>query len=339
MRALQLAELSGPGGVRWVEVADPEPGPGEVVVRVGACSLNHRDLMVADGRYGRVELPLVPLSDGAGEVAATGPGVARWKAGDRVTATFFAGWPSGPFRRQVLHAARGGAIPGMAAERVVVREADLVPTPAHLTDVEAATLPCAAVTAWNALVVRGALRAGQTVLVLGTGGVSVVALQIAVLHGARVIVVSSSVEKLERARAMGAAWTIHRGDFPDWEKEVVRVTEGAGADHVVEVGGRDTFPRSLRCVAAEGIVSLIGGLSGATVEVALRDIFTRTARVQGVFVGSREVAEALHRALEAHPGVRPAVDRVFPAAEARAAYEHLASGVHFGKVVVSLGGA
>lgn len=333
MKAYQLQGQAGPDSLRLAELPEPVAGPGEVLVRVRANSLNYRDLMIADGRYGKVELPLVPLSDGAGEVAAMGPGVTRWRVGDRVAGTFFQGWPGGSFRRDVLRTALGGARGGMLAERVALPEAGLVAVPSHLDFTEAATLPCAGVTAWHALVARGRVAADETVLVLGTGGVSLFALQIARLHGARVIVTSSSDEKLARARALGADATINYRACPDWEEEVVRLTGKAGVDHVVEVGGAGTLARSLRALAANGQVHVVGGVSGFTGEVPLREILSRLATIHGIFVGSREMFESLNRACERHQ-LRPVVDRVFPFAEAPAAYRHLQSGTHFGKVVI-----
>src|SRR4051794_32092200 len=246
MKAYQLTAQTGPGALACVELPQPQPKAGQVLVRVRATSLNYRDLMVADGRYGRAALPLVPLSDGAGEIAALGEGVTRWQVGDRVAGTFFQGWQTGPFRQGISDTALGGALNGMLAEFVVLSEDGVVAIPPHLSFEEAATLPCAGVTAWQALVTRGKVSADETVLLLGTGGVSIFALQFAKLHGARVIITSSSDEKLARAKALGADNLINYRTTPDWEKEVFRLTQKAGVNHVVEVGGAGTFVKSLR---------------------------------------------------------------------------------------------
>lgn len=333
MKAFQLHGQTGPDSLRLVDLPEPQPKPGEVVVRVHANALNYRDLMIADGRYGKINSPLTPLSDGAGEIAAMGAGVTRWKTGDRVAGTFFQGWPDGAFRREVMGTALGGALSGMLAELVVLPEDGVVAIPPHLSFAEAATLPCAGVTAWHALVVRGKVSAGQTVLLLGTGGVSIFGLQIAKLHGARVIITSSSDEKLARAKTLGADETINYRTFPNWEEEVFRLTAKAGVDHVIEVGGNDTFPKSLRSLGANGQIHVVGGVSGFTSGLELREILGKVATINGVFVGSRVMFEALNRALSLN-AVKPVIDRVFPFAEAPAAYRHLQSGSHFGKVVI-----
>jgi len=336
MKAFQLHGQSGPESLRLVEIPEPRPGPGQVLIRVRANSLNYRDLMIADGRYGKINLPLVPLSDGAGEIVGVGPGVARWQTGDRVAGTFFQGWSSGTYRREILGTALGGALGGMLAEFVVLSEAGVVAIPAQLSFAEAATLPCAGVTAWHALVARGRVGAHETVLLLGTGGVSLFALQIARLHGARTIITSGSDEKLVRARALGADATINYQTTPDWDEEVFRLTQKQGVDHVVEVGGTGTFPKSLRSLAANSQVHVVGGVSGFTSDIPLREILGRLATINGIFVGSREMFEGFNRAIIQN-GLKPVIDRVFPFEDAPAAYRHLQSGNHFGKVVVSSG--
>jgi NADPH:quinone reductase-like Zn-dependent oxidoreductase len=335
MQAYHLIAQSGPDALRRVDVPEPVAGPGQVVVRVRALSLNYRDLMVADGRYGQVALPLVPLSDGAGEIAAVGAGVTQWKAGDRVAGTFFQDWTSGPFRRQTLESALGGKLPGMAAEFVVLGAQGVIAIPDHLSFAEAATLPCAGLTAWQALVTRGNVSADETVLVLGTGGVSIFALQFARLHGARVIVTSGDDGKLERARALGATATINYRTQPDWEKEVFRLTGKSGADQIVEVGGAGTFAKSLRAVAPGGQIHLVGGVSGFSGEVPLLDIISKLAVVRGIYVGSRGMFAAMNQAIATN-GVRPVVDRIFPFAELAQAHRHQLGATHFGKVVVAL---
>lgn len=336
MKAFQLHGQSGPDSLRLVEIPDPRPGPGQVLIQVRANSLNYRDLMIADGRYGKINLPLIPLSDGAGEIVGVGPGVTRWQAGDRVAGTFFQGWSSGTYRREILGSALGGARGGLLAEFVVLSEDGVVGIPPQLSFAEAATLPCAGVTAWHALVERGRVGAHETVLLLGTGGVSLFALQIARLHGARTIITSGSDEKLARARALGADATINYRTTPDWDEEVFRLTHQQGVDHVVEVGGTGTFPKSLRALAANGQVHVVGGVSGFTSDVPLREILGRLATINGIFVGSREMFEAFNRGIIQN-GLKPVIDRIFPFADAPAAYRHLQSGAHFGKVVIRAG--
>ena len=336
MKTWQLTASTGAGALKLMEQAEPKPGPGQVVVRVRATSVNYRDLMVATGRYGPgVPLPLVPLSDGAGEIAAVGDGVTHWKPGDCVAGTFFQNWQSGPIRREAFASALGGSINGMLGEYVALSADGVIFVPQHLSFAEAATLPCAALTAWHSLVTDGHISAGQTVVVLGTGGVSIFALQFAKMHGARVVITSSNDAKLARAKTLGADEVINYRTTPDWEKEVFRLTGNAGADHIVEVGGTDTFPRSLRAVAMGGTISVIGGVSGFTSDVALRDILGKSAVIRGIFVGSRDMFAAMNRAISLHR-LKPVIDRVFAFAEAPAAYRYQESGAHFGKVVITM---
>jgi NADPH:quinone reductase-like Zn-dependent oxidoreductase len=336
MRAFEIANTFGLDSLRGIERPDPVPGPGHVLLRVRAASLNYRDLLTIQGLYNpKQKLPLIPLSDGVGEVMRVGEGVTRVRVGDRVAGIFAQKWLGGEATKQKLLSTLGGPLDGMLADLVVLHEEGVVPVPAHLSDEEAATLPCAAVTAWSALVVQGGLKAGETVLVLGTGGVSLFALQFARLLGARVIVTSSSDEKLDRARGLGAAETINYRATPDWEKRVRELTDGAGADHVVEVGGAGTFAKSVRSVRIGGRISLIGNLTGAKTEVNLAPILMQNIRVQGIMVGSRETFESMNRALALHE-LRPVLDRVFPFAEARAALEHMAGQGHFGKISIRI---
>lgn len=337
MNAYEIRGAFGLDKLVRTERPDPTPGPFQVRVRVKATSLNARDLMMVEGRYNpRQKLPLVPNSDGAGVVDAVGPGVTRVKPGDRVMTLFAQAWQSGEPNRVVTTSTLGGPLDGALADTMLLHEDGVVLTPAYLSDVEAATLPCAAVTAWSALVTQGRLKAGDTVLLQGTGGVSIFALQIALMLGAHVIITSSRDDKLERALKMGAHEGINYTTTPDWEKAARTLTGGVGVDHVVEVGGAGTFERSLKAVRVGGTISLIGVLSGGAGNVSLIPILMQNLRVQGVLVGHRQSFEALNRAFALHE-VRPVVDRVFPFAEARAAFEHLKSGAHFGKVVIQVG--
>ncbi len=335
MKTWHLTQQIGPEGLHLAETSTPSPGPNEVLIRIRAHALNFRDLMIVSGQYGPPPtLPLVPLSDGAGEIMAVGDRVTQWKCGDRVAGTFFQGWQSGPCHSEVFGWAMGGALPGMLAEYVTLSENGVVGIPAHMSYEEGATLPCAAVTAWQALVTHGHVSADKTVLILGTGGVSIFGLQIAKLHGARVIATSSSDEKLARAKVLGADTTINYRTTPAWDEEVRRLTGGRGVDHVVEVGGLDTFEKSLRSLAMNGVVSVIGGVSGFTSGVQLRDILAKNALIRGIFVGNRDMFQAMNSAFDRHE-LRPAIDRIFPFEEAPDAFRYLQSGAHFGKVVIS----
>jgi len=336
MKAFAIQASFGLDHLTLVERPEPVLAPGHARVRLRAVSLNFRDLLMVQGLYNpKQPLPLVPLSDGAGDVVEVGDGVTRVKVGDRVMPIFAQRWLAGEPTKAKLLSALGGPHDGTLVEEIVLHEDGLVHVPSHLSWEEAATLPCAAVTAWSALVTQGGIESGDTVLVLGTGGVSLFALQIAQLQGARVIVTSSSDAKLERARALGASETVNYKTHPDWEKQVRELTGGTGADHVVEVGGGGTFAKSVRAVRVGGQISLIGVLAGATTDVNLAPILMQNIRVQGVIVGSRETFEHLLRAVDQHQ-LRPVVDRVFPFAEARAAFDHMAGQGHFGKIVVRM---
>ncbi len=316
------------------ERPDPTPGPGQVVVRMKAWSLNYRDLLVVTGQYNpRLKLPLIPLSDGAGEVVAIGAGVARVKVGDRVANLFMQKWLAGELSDAIARSALGGGNEGVLAEQVVLDEDGVTSFPAHLSFEEAATLPCAGLTAWHALVSEGGLRAGDTALVQGTGGVSLFALQFARLHGARVLITSSSDEKLKRAGELGASAGTNYKTAPDWDKWALQQTDGRGVDHVVEVGGAGTLARSLKAVKPGGRVSLIGVLSGGSGDISLYPMLMKNVCVQGIFVGSREMFVAMNRAIGANQ-MHPTIDRVFGFGEVREALRHLESGSHFGKVCI-----
>lgn len=314
----------------------PTPRAGEVLVRIRAVSLNYRDLVNCRNLAGRDVAGRIPTSDGAGEVVALGPGVSDWQIGDRVAGCFFATWTDGPFEMRHHRHDHGGTIDGMLADHVLLSADALVRIPARYSFAEAATLPCAAVTAWTALFARGRVQPDATVLVLGTGGVSVFALQLATAAGARVIVTSSSDEKLEKARQLGAWQTVNYRTHPDWEAIVWQLTEKRGVDHVVEVGGPGTLEKSLAAVAAGGQIALIGVLTGfGAPNTSLFPLVAKNARLDGIYVGSRDDFRNLVQFLEQHP-ITPVIDRVFPFDAASDAYEYLASGQHFGKVVIEL---
>lgn len=334
MKAILLHGEPGAARLQLVDRPVPEPKRHEVIVRVRASALNYRDLEIVRGTYHTsFALPLIPLSDGVGEVVSVGEDVTRVKIGDRVCSAFWQRWVAGGFDMAEPSYQLGGPIDGMLAEYARLDEQAVVLAPRHLSDAEAATLPCAAVTAWHALVTEGALKPGETVLTLGTGGVSLFALQFARSAGARVIVTSSSDEKIERAKALGAFAGVNYRRHEDWAGEVLRLTDGRGVDHVLEVGGPGSFAQSLRAVRLGGQINVIGYLGGTEGTINPLDIFRRQARVRGIPVGSRASFEALARAMEAQE-LRPVIDRIFPWTEAADAFRHLASGAHFGKVVL-----
>lgn len=333
MRVYELREF-GLENLAVAEREEPRPSAREVVVKFHAASLNYRDLMFVRGAYNpKARLPAVPLSDGAGEVVEVGAEVTRWKAGDRVCPIFTQGWLEGPPTAQKNRTALGGGdLDGVLREYGAFDEQGLVRIPEHLSYEEAATLPCAGVTAWRALVNSGNLKAGDTVLTLGTGGVSVFALQLARMQGARVIATSSSDEKLERAAALGADATVNYRTTPDWDREVLALTGGLGVDHVVEVGGTGTLTKSLNAVRVGGHVCLIGVLAAGG-DFDPRRILMKGVRVQGVFVGSRLMFEEMNRAVGVNR-MRPVVDKTFAFEEAREALRYMESGSHFGKIVI-----
>lgn len=335
MKAYIVPSPAGIDSLTLVERPEPTPGPRQVLVRVRATSLNHRDLSTIEAKNARAapKPDLIPLSDGAGEVVAVGPGVSRVKVGDRVAGCFMQKWIGGTIDESAMASAMGGAIDGMLTELAVLEEDGVVPLPTHLSFEEGATLPCASVTAWNALVEIGNIKSGDTVVVLGSGGVSIFALQFARMAGARVIATSSSAAKAERLRKMGADSVIDYKATPDWDQEVLKLTGGRGADIVVEVGGAGTLPRSFMAARLAGRIAVIGLLTGmATLDPM--PILRRNLRVQGLYVGNRQMFEAMNRAIAAG-GLKPVIDRVFPFAAARDAYRHLKSQTHFGKIVIS----
>ena len=321
--------------LQLVERAAPEPGEQEIVVRIRAASLNYRDWMIASGTYRLPNrYPLVPLSDGAGEVAAVGRRVTAWKVGDRVTTSFFSGWIDGAQTPARSATALGGGIDGVLTDAIALPADGVIRTPAHLSDVEAATLPCAGLTAWHALF-EGSdpVRPGHSVVLEGTGGVSVFGLQLAKLAGARAVITSSSDAKLARSKELGAHVTINYVKTPEWQDAVREACEGEGADHVVEVGGKDTLARALAAVRYGGQVHLIGGVSGFATELPLGAMAANGARVRRIYVGSVAMLRAFARAVSLHQ-LRPVVDRTFGFAEAPAALAALKQGSHFGKLVI-----
>ena len=336
MKAWRIVAGSQIAGLTLVDEAPKALGPHDVRVRPHAAALNFRDLMVINGWYPAVSKdPLVPGSDAAGEVVETGSAVTRLKVGDRVATSFFPDWIEGQPTRAKLATALGGGGAGVLTQDLVLDENALVRSPAHLDYAQAATLPCAGVTAWRALFVVGQIKPGETVLLLGTGGVSIWALQLAKAAGARVIITSSSDEKLARARTLGADETVNYKTTPDWEAEVVRLTGGVGADLVLEVGGSQTIMKSISATRLGGTVAVIGAVSGPGAALEPMSLIGSSVRLQGIYVGSREMHEQLARFVEV-AGIRPVVDSVFAFEELPRACGEFLGGKHFGKVVVSI---
>jgi len=333
MQVYEIRDEFGLDHLVRVERPQPEPSSTELLVKMRAWSLNYRDLLTVTGQYNpRMPLPRVPLSDGVGEVVAAGNAVTRVNVGDRVAGIFLQDWIEGEISPDKTNSDLGGGIDGVLAEYVLFNEQGVVRVPEHLSDEEAATLPCAAVTAWNALVEDDRVKPGETVLLLGTGGVSLFALQFSRLLGARAIITSKSDEKLSRAADLGAWETINYATTPEWYKRVLELTEGRGVDHVVEVGGSGTLPQSLRAVRVGGRISLIGILGGVG-EMNPLPIVMRRLRVQGIYVGSGASFEAMNNAI-ASSGLRPVIDKTFGFDEAVEALRYLESGAHFGKIVI-----
>jgi NADPH:quinone reductase-like Zn-dependent oxidoreductase len=312
------------------------PGPGQVLVAIKAVSLNFRDVLMVTGKYSpNLQKPLTICSDAAGEVLAIGPGVSRFKPGDRVVASFFQSWLDGEYDREYSKSALGGSIDGVLCTHKIFSEEGLLSIPIHLSFEEAATLPCAAVTAWHAMVSTARIKSGDTVLLLGTGGVSIFGLQFAKLHGASAIITSSSNEKLARAKSLGADATINYRENPDWEKAVYKLTAGSGADIVLEVGGGETLPHSLRSTRPGGQVSLIGVLSGIDSALNIGPILHNNLRVQGIYVGSSAMFQDMNRAIAVNY-LKPVIDRTFSFTQAREALHFMQTGQHFGKIAITV---
>ncbi len=334
MKAWEVREATGLDGlVLNASRLEPKPGHGQIVVRVRAASLNYRDQGVIKGIYGYTKFPVIPLSDGAGEVVEVGTGITQFKPGDRVAGTFFQNWTGGRMPSDAAHNSLGGMVDGMLTEYALLNEVGAIKISGHLSFEEAATLPCAAVTAWNALIETGRIKAGETVALLGTGGVSCFGLAFAKMHGAFVFVTSSSDEKLARAKALGADAVINYGATPDWDDEIRKQTD-VGVDHVLEVGGANTLEKSMNAVRPGGSIYVIGALAGAG-SINPRMINRKGIRLQGIDVGSRDMFADMNRAIALHK-LKPAIDRVFGFDEANAAYAHQQSGRHFGKIVITV---
>lgn len=338
MKAYRIDSGAGIAALEQFERASAPLGAGQVRVRVRAVSLNFRDLMIAKGSYlSGPAAPFVPASDAVGEIVEVGAGTSLWKVGDRVATSFFPHWLQGAPTPHATREAFGAVLDGVLAEEIVVSEQSVFAVPEHLDDAQAATLTCAGVTAWNAMFVEAKLQPGASVLLLGTGGVSIWGLQLAKAAGLQAIVTSSSDEKLVRAKALGADATVNYRSTPEWQHEVRALTGGRGVDAVLEVGGKGTLQRSIDSAAMGGTIAIIGGVSGFAGEFDPFALITGAKRLSGIYVGSRGMAEDLSRFVGVNRIV-PVVDRVFGFGQAREAYDYLDAGAHFGKVVIQVAG-
>lgn len=337
MRALSITAPWGPDAIQVVEAPDPTPGHGQVLVRMKACSLNYRDYLMIHGMYGRAAATandvITPFSDGCGYVEAIGPGVTRFKVGDRVSTLFFQNWVSGPPNLEKLMSALGFPIPGAGAELQVFSQEGLSKVPDYLTDHEVATLPCAALTAWRGLFVDARLEPGDTVVLQGTGGVSIFGLQLAKAAGYRTLITSSSDAKLERAKALGADHVVNYKTTPEWSTAVRQVTAGKGADFIMEVGGGGTIQESMKAIKIGGHIAIIGIVAGAGEPFNPAALIGNSAKLQGLSVGSRDMFEAMCRAMDLQR-IKPVVDKVVPWTEAKSAITSMGAGEHFGKIVL-----
>ncbi len=335
MKTYEINEF-GIENLTLAEREKPEPKAREVLVKFHAASLNYRDLMMVKGFYNpKLKTPRVPLSDGAGEVVAVGESVTKWKVGMRVMPIFMQGWLDGAIDFSKARTALGGDLDGCLREFGAFDENGLVGIPEHLSYEEASTLPCAAVTAYNALFCSGSLKSHETVLLQGTGGVSIFALQFASLYGERSIITSSSDEKLERAKNLGADDLINYKTTEDWDTAVLELTEKRGVDHVVEVGGAGTMQKSVNAVKMGGHIAVIGVLAGKG-EFNPTAVLMKVVKMQGIFVGSRQMFEDMNRMLLLHNHLKPVIDKTFEFGEARDAFKYMESGSHFGKIVVKI---
>lgn len=329
MKAIEVQGDWGIDHLAVVEQPEPVPGPGQIVVAMKAASLNYRDLLTVTGRGG-ARLPMIPFSDGAGDVVTVGAGVTRVRQGDRVCPTFFQSWIDGPVTAAKRASALGGSAPGVLQQRMLLDAEGVTPFPTHLSYLEAATLPCAGLTAWRGLVDEARIAPGQWVLIQGTGGVSIFALQFAKAMGCKVVVTSSSDQKLEHARKLGADVAINYKTTPDWGKAAAKATDG-GVDCVIEVGGAETFNQSLDAARVGGSVVVIGLLSGAAQKIFVPTIFGKNLHIHGISVGSREQFEAMNAFIARH-GLKPVVDQVYPWLKVQDALKAMQAGAHFGKI-------
>ena len=338
---MRVFQIEGDWGIKNLKIStrpDPKPGPGQVLLRMRASSINYRDPIVPERGYGSQsgDLPLIPVSDGVGDVIEVGAGVTRVKVGDRACPAYFQTWISGEPNTNRLTQSLGGPLDGTMAELMCLSEEGVVKIPEYLTDLEASTLPCAALTAWSALVECGRIRPGEQLLIQGSGGVALFALQFAKMLGVHVTVISSSDAKIERIRAMGADATINYSQTPEWGKAARLLTDGRGFDHILEVGGEKTLPQSLRCIRPGGTLSMIGILSGAAMSTSLGLIITRQVRLQGITVGHRDGLEAMLRAMSQHQ-IRPVIDKVFNFEELKESFDYIKTGQQFGKICINHG--
>ncbi len=334
MKAIQITGTDGLASLKLVDVPQPQPAHGEVLVRIRAVSLNYRDYMNVMSIKGvSGPIPRVPCSDGAGEVVSVGEGVSGWQAGDRVVIPFMPQWLDGEFMPQYQALALGANVDGLMREYATLPASCLLRLPEYLSFEEGATLPCAAVTAWDALIARGQLKSGETVLVLGTGGVSTFALQIAKLCGARVLAITSSDAKAEHLRHMGADAVHNYTTDPEWGKWALAQTDGRGVDKVIEIGGPDTLNRSIQATRFGGHIALIGVLTGVSGEVQTVGILRKGIRLDGIYVGSKTMFADLLKAMQ-QAQLRPVIDSTFELTQAAEAFQHIVAGSHIGKIVV-----
>lgn len=336
MKAIELQKSFGLENLIVTEREAGKPKAGEILLRMKSASLNYRDLMMVRGVYNpKQPLPIIPGSDGVGEVIEIGEGVTKVKKGERVATTFFQDWESGLAHPDKAKSTLGSPLDGVLREFMVLPEKGVISVPKHLTDEQAATLPCAGLTAWNAVVQMGRVKPGSTVLIQGTGGVALFALQFAKMLGAQVILTSSSEEKLARAKTLGADHGIDYKKNPQWGKEVRNITSGEGVDLVVELGGAGTLGQSLAAVKLGGAVALIGVLTGGNQDLSILPIIMKNVLVQGIFVGTKEQFACMNEAISFHK-LTPVVSQIFPLAESRKAFECMASGSHFGKIGIQI---